>query len=345
MLTEPFISAFEGTTSGGGDGYSGGGVGDGGGGSWGDEGNGVFWIGQDGNVWVAGNEGVNSAGQADANSLSYWQNQGFRLIQDPVSPSESLTTQEPLALDGGGGGETDTDDALRRQLRREIIGRAGDIDSIYNSLFADLDELLQARRTSIEGDYGQQLKKVSKQYADALPEIANSYASIGAYDSTDRTSANRKSKEGFDETTATIGKNKETDLSTVGQFGKENRARFEADRTAARRNASRAPTTTDVNALRGLRNDLESNLDTAGVTRATLGTEGKARKDLESRTQDAGRYDQAVNALDSILKSSMSGTVKQAAVTAITDAAGLSDDEKEKIQQQYGNVYAEQAAL
>jgi hypothetical protein len=41
----------------------------------------------------------------------------------------------------------------------------------------------------------------------------------------------------------------------------------------------------------------------------------------------------------------MSGAVKQAAVSAITDSAGLSEQEKKKVQETYGNVYEEQAAL
>jgi len=94
-----------------------------------------------------------------------------------------------------------------------------------------------------------------------------------------------------------------------------------------------------------MRNDIERNIDQAGVTRATLGTDGDAAKAVSSLTADAGRFEAATNALDSIIKSSMSGAVKEAAVKAVTDNAGLSDEEKKKVQAQYGNVYAEQAAL
>jgi len=94
-----------------------------------------------------------------------------------------------------------------------------------------------------------------------------------------------------------------------------------------------------------MRNDVEGNIDTAKTTRATLGTDEGARGTVSALTADNGRFDAAVTALDSIIKSSMSGSVKDAAVQAVTDSAGLNDEEKKKIQQTYGNVYAEQASL
>jgi hypothetical protein len=46
--------------------------------------NGTYWFGQDGNVYVQGPQGTNAAGAVDANSESYWNNQGFTKIPDPA---------------------------------------------------------------------------------------------------------------------------------------------------------------------------------------------------------------------------------------------------------------------
>ena len=246
---------------------------------------------------------------------------------------------------GGGGGTVDKDAAIRNQLIGEILGRGGDIDAVYNALFGDLDALLRSRDAELEAEYGNQFKKASDQYAEAIPEIETSYAAIGAESSTDQADAKTDAKKGFDETTATIGKNKETDKAKLGQYGTEQRAKFDADKNSAKRNVARASETEDVGALRSMRNDLEGNIDAAGVTRATLGTDAGARGEISRLTSDNGRFEAAINALDSIIKSSMSGSVKEAAVQAVTDSAGLSDEEKKKVQETYGNVYAEQAAL
>lgn len=246
---------------------------------------------------------------------------------------------------GGGGGAVDKDAALRNTLKSRIGGRGADVDAIYQALFGDLEGLLRARDAELEDQYGSQLKKATETYTDALPTIENSYAAIGSSDSTDQADAKTKADKGFKETTATIGQNKAKDKAALGQYGNENRAKFTADRDAAKRAIDSSRDTTDVDALRGLDNDLAGNLSQAGVTRATLGTDGAARKSITDLTGDNGRYDAAVNALDSVIKSSMSGAVKSAAVKAITDAGGLSEDEKKKVQQTYGNVYAEQAAL
>lgn len=254
--------------------------------------------------------------------------------------------------DGTGGGfagftdGTSSEDlALVTQLRDEIMARGGDIDSIYSALFGDLDSLLKSRDAELEGQYGEQFKKAADQYTMALPEIENSYAAIGAADSTDNSDANDKAKFGYDDTVKTIGTNKKSDEAKLGAYGREQKAKITEDRDSAKRNLGRVGETDDADALRGMRNDLEGNLSNARVTRSQFGTDGSAQKSLDKLTGDNGRFDAAVNSLDSIIKSSMSGSVKEAAVKAITDNAGLSDEEKEKVQQQYGNVYAEQSAL
>lgn len=273
---------------------------------------------------------------------------------DPLPPEGDPTgegTGDGTGGTGGGGGSllsaaaVDPDAAIRSALQAEIAARGGDVDSVYQSLFGELENLVRSRDAELEGEYGNQFKKAADTYAAAIPEIETSYAAIGAGDSTDNADAKGKAKGGYEETTRTIGKNKADDKSKLGAYKNEQTAKVSADRDAARRNVARAGETTDVGALRTMRNDLESNISNAGVTKATLGSDGQARRDVSALTADAGRYGAAVNALDSIIKSSMSGSVKEAAVKAIADNSGLSEEEKQKVNTQYGNVYAEQAAL
>lgn len=262
-------------------------------------------------------------------------------------PAAAAAVAAPTDLSGVsyGGGDGGVDMGLVNSLRGDITGRGRDIDAIYSALFGDLTNLVKSRAGDLETQYGDQLKKAADQYAGALPEIENSYAAIGAADSTDTSDAKTKAKAGYEDTTKTIGKNKADDIAKLGQYDMEQRAKIQADKDAAARNVARAGETTDTDALRSMRNDLETNLDQAGVTRAQLGTNGQAAQTVSGLTGDAGRFEQATNALDSIIKSSMSGAVKEAAVKAITDNAGLSDEEKNKVNQMYGNVYAEQQAL
>lgn len=310
----------------------------------------AYWIGKDGNVYGKSDNftGVRNLGKAvgQQNNGVVVQHQngvstvlpGAQFIDDPVagaSPSKKL---------GSGDGEApDPDVAARASLKNEIKGKSGAIEAIYNALFGDLDTLLKSRDAELTTQYGGQRTKATQQYTDALPEIDQSYAALGSYDSTQRGDSRGKARKGYEDTLATIGQNEKTDRDKLGVYGNEQRAKFTADRDSARQNIGRVDETTDVGALRGMRNDLENNISTAGVTRASLGTNGS--QTLQQLTGDNGRYDAAVNALDSILKSSLGSDVKAAAVKAVTDSAGLSEEDKKKVQAQYGNVYAEQAAL
>jgi hypothetical protein len=264
-----------------------------------------------------------------------------------VAPSSTNTTTS--SGDGGAAAreaERLAKEAQERQaLRGEISGFGGTIDELYEALFADLDNLVKARGTELEGQYGEQFDKASRQYAGAIPEIETSYASLGAADSTDNTYAKNSAKEGFEDTTKTIGKNKEEDKAKLGQYALGESAKFEQDRNLARSNVGRAEQTEDLGALRGMRNDLEKGVASANVARATLGTDEGAKGEVVRRTADAGRFEAAQSALDAILKSSLAGSVKQAAVKAISDNSGLSKEDRERVTQMYGDVYKEQAAL
>lgn len=252
----------------------------------------------------------------------------------------------------GGGGYVDTEaqrlaeeEAQRNKLRSRISSRSGDIDAIYNALFGDLESLIRARNAELDEQYGDQLKKASDEYSRFLPKIEDSYGALGAASSTDLRDANLDAQAGYNDTVSEIGKNKQKDQSALGQYRTESRAKFKADRSAARQAAKEAKDTTDVGALRGLAGDLDKNIRGAEVTRSTLGSDGDARKSILNMTKEGGRYDAAYGALQSVLEGSLPGDVKNAAIEAVSQAGGLSDDEKKKIQQQYGNVYSEQAGL
>lgn len=305
---------------------------------------GVYWLGADGNYYVkaAGLAGgvLNLGKNPSDNQTAVDLINSLQQIADPNAPQEAAPTGGSSTV-----AKVDPDVALRNSLKQEIMGKKPMIDQTYNELFGSLDNLIKSRDSELESEYGDQFKKAGDQYSSAIPEIETSYAAIGAGDSTDNTYAKNKAKAGFEETTQTIGKNKEADKAKLGQYGNEQRAKFTADKEAADRNVARVGETTDVDALRSMRNELEGNISTAGVTKATLGSDGTAKKAVTDLTGDAGRFDAAINALDGIIKSSLSGAVKDAAVKALTDNAGLSDEEKKKVQAQYGNVYAEQQAL
>lgn len=251
---------------------------------------------------------------------------------------------------GGGGSSAAAqqkakEDAERNAVRAEATARVQEILSAYDGLFGGLDTLLRDRAKTVETDYGEQFGTAAKQYADSLPMIESSYASLGAADSTDLRDADIKAEDGFKETNKTIKKNKEADLSKIGQYGSEQKAKWNADRDSVNRLNGRLAGVEDLGELRSSRNSLEEKLGSVRADSGTLNTDSGARGQLSGLTQDAGRFDSLTNALDAILKSSMGRGVKEAAVQSVADSGGLSETDKKKTQTMLGNTYAEQAAL
>ena len=77
-----------------------------------------------------------------------------------------------------------------------------------------------------------------------------------------------------------------------------------------------------------------------------MNTETGARGKLSELTGDGGRADSLSSALDSILKSSLGGGMKEAAVDTIGNAAGANkgqiDEIKKKNAAQFGDAYTAQ---
>ena len=287
---------------------------------------------------LSGAAGVSSAGSvqsAPGLSMGAIDPNRYVTVADP-----SLGATSGSAVSGSGAGGTGSA-ALLAALR----SKRSAIDEAYNALFSDLDTLLKARAGELDTQYGDQLKKAGQDFADVLPTIDQSFAALGSYDSTQRGDNRAKAQKGYEDTVKTIGSNKEKDMASLGQLGIKNRAEIQADREAANRYIDSAANTTDENALREANNNLDTNLSKAKVTRATLVPGASASQSIKDMTADNGRFQSAIDSLDAIFKSSMPDSVKQAALTAVTTAGGLSDEEKKKAQVQYGNVYAEQSAL
>lgn len=257
--------------------------------------------------------------------------QGHVLGETTTTPAQT-TTPDPNA-------------ARRDQLRSSITGKKDEVQAAYDALFGDLQNLLKAKSGDLNTQYDKQLKTASTQFADVLPTIDQSFAALGSYDSTQRGDNRAKAQHGYEDTVNTIGANKQKDMAALGQYGNKSKAEIQADKEAALRYIDSAPTTTDVNDLQTADNNLAENLSKTKVTAAGLGTDASAAKDINSLTADNGRFQAALDALDSVVKSSMPNSVKQAAVEAVTNAGGLSEADKKKVQAQYGNVYAEQQAL
>lgn len=226
-----------------------------------------------------------------------------------------------------------------QSLRGGVLGKHQAALDAYNALFGDIDNLARERSGEIERKAGDDINELTSQYTGSIPGIENSYAAVGAANSTDTSDAKDKAKSGFDKSVKTVGENKQADLAKVGSYVSEQKAKWNADRDSINRLMGRVNETEDEGDLRSSRNEVEDKIGSLGAERATLNTDSGARGQLSQLTGDNGRFDAIKGSLDNIMQSSMAGGVKQAAVQAVMDSSDLNDEEKNKVKQLYGNVY------
>lgn len=238
------------------------------------------------------------------------------------------------------------ENAERGKLRGDIHARVNDLNALYNQLFGNLDNVAAERARELEDNYGEQLGKAAQKYADGVATIDNSYAALGSGDSTDRTYAKNSAKSGFEETNKQIKKNKEEDLAKLGNYVEGTKAKWRADHESANRLNGRADEVKDLTELRGGRNSIEDKIGNVKADIGNMNTESGARGKLTELTGDGGRSDSLSSALDSILKSSLGGGMKEAAVDTIGNAAGANkgqiDEIKKKNAAQFGDAYTAQ---
>lgn len=221
-------------------------------------------------------------------------------------------------------------------LRGGIRGYQGEVDSIYNQLFGDLDTLIRSRAEEIDRTAGENINKLTDKYTGSIPGIESSYAALGAGDSTDNTYAKVDAKKGYESSVEEVGKQKAKDQATLGEYDQTTRANWGADRDALSRIFSRLDETENEQDLVQTRNDVENKLGTAKASRASLMTDQGLQGKIKGATDSASRIGSIQGSLDNILQSALSGAVKDAAVAAVGQSAGLTDEEKNQIKANSG---------
>lgn len=264
--------------------------------------------------------------------------------KSPQAAPQQITGGDVAAAGGGGGygygaGGGGIDMNAVNSTRGSIKATIPELMAAFDQLFGNLHAVAADREAQTRKDYGDQFGTAAKQYTDSIPKIENSYAAIGADSSTDNTYAKNDAKEGYDNTNKQIQKNEDDDLAKIGNYLAENTAKYSADRDSVNRLAGRVDQTTDIGDLNNTRNAIEDKLGSVRADTGALNTDAGARGQLSALTADNGRFDSLKGALDQIINGSMSGAVKQAAVQSVVDAGGLSDEDKKKVQAQYGNAY------
>ena len=285
-----------------------------------------------------------------------------RVGTNAVAPASVAPAQEVYAGGGGGGGGVYYDpvaaaraaeaeriraaeEAERNSILAELTGYRGRADETFNDLFSRIDQLARERRQRLNETYNEQDARYTTEFEQAIPEIDNAFAALGIGNSTYAGKRVDSATKEYEKSLQSSKRNREADLREVGEWAGSQRSALEGDKRNIFERLDRASRhNADLGELRGVRNEIGSQVNTLGGRKGAYTPGGEAMQTLERVSGRSSNFDDAMASLQGVLNSSMDTGTKDAAKTALIDNANLTDDEKRRLSEvQANNAYTRPA--
>lgn len=268
--------------------------------------------------------------QVTANPMNYISNPAPQQQQQQNNQptAEQLEAQRRAAEEAA---RRAAEEAKRGQYRGNILDYIRQAKSIYDILFGNIDAIGTERRGQIEEDYGQRRGDLTTDFKKQIPRIQMGFAGLGIGDSTFEDRRLGDAKEGLERGVRDTNKLEGQDLAALGSFITGQRSANQADLENLVRIEKRVPEVEDIGKLEQYEDLVANQLGKLKVARDTTQTQGSLRKQALARTKGISAFGNIRTALQNVLNSAVPGGVKQQVGNALLDAAGLTDDERQRL--------------
>lgn len=244
-----------------------------------------WWVGTDGNIWAnIEGSGVRNLGKyGQANNTSWLKAINASLDdtkriadpnagQGPTSTTTSDDSKDYSALLAQQAAENAAKASEAQNIKNSMLGRRAEFESILNNVLGNIDKTYKEESDKRKETYDEDAAALLDTLEKALPEIASSFASIGAYDSSLRGYREMDAEKEHQSSQKELTKEYEDDMANLGN--KANQARTEA-------NNSYRNFMTDFDTL----NSTDANADNLKTIRSSQNSLLKGLNDFSSQAE------------------------------------------------------------
>ena len=237
-------------------------------------------------------------------------------------------SDQTTPVDGGGGARYGGDYAALTSGRNDLRNKIAALNSLYGSIYGDLQNLTNTKRSQLEADYGQQYNDAQKAYTTGLDKISNVMSSRGITDSSYNAEAQGTAKDAYNTDLANLDKSKQADLTKIAQFYQSTFGGLQqGQQQLAGINPDAYSTTADIQAAQGQLGQVEQGLN---QQRWNLTPESQAVQQLNAiAPAKSTTSDQLTNQLQTLVTSSAPRFAKEQIAQGIIKRASLQDPNAE----------------
>jgi len=267
-----------------------------------------------------------AAGNIDPTASTYNQPAGIA--------SAAPAAAAPVAVDTAAqqqAAAVAADAAQKSGLRSGIQNLISQAKDIYGNLYGGLTKQAASQKGQLESAYAKNLQDFGSQYASELPKIAQAYAARGAYDSTWRAGAEQAAQQGYQTQLNQLNQAQQEALGKVGQAYAETQGQYQAGQAGLNTILGRLGSTTDVNELTTLRNQIENKLIELNAAKAGQLTQEQQLAQTQGLGPVSDKFSQASQTIDTIINGQAPVMLKKSIASQIVGSAGLSESEQKQL--------------
>jgi len=268
-----------------------------------------------------------AAGFTDPTASTYNQPAG-------IASAAPAAAAAPVAVDTAAqqqAAAVAADAAQKSGLRSGIQNLISQAKDIYGNLYGGLTKQAASQKGQLESAYAKNLQDFGSQYASELPKIAQAYAARGAYDSTWRAGAEQAAQQGYQTQLNQLNQAQQEALGKVGQAYAETQGQYQAGQAGLNTILGRLGSTTDVNELTTLRNQIENKLIELNAAKAGQLTQEQQLAQTQGLGPVSDKFSQASQTIDTIINGQAPVMLKKSIASQIVGSAGLSESEQKQL--------------
>lgn len=221
--------------------------------------------------------------------------------------------------------------AQRSNLQKSIQKLVGDAMGVYDTLYGNLGTAAASQRRQLEQQFGEEESAMQQQFTQELPRIGTAYAGRGAYDSSWRINAEQTAQDQMLSQLRGLGMERQAQMGALGKSVAEQEAQFRTGQDALNRTLADLGTTTDLEKLTAIQNDVQRRISELQAQQAGLQSQEAFVQRFQQIGGPTSRTGQVKATIDRILAGQAAPELKQNVAAGFIQSSGLTPEEQDAL--------------